>query len=98
MNELSGWVPIRLYRETAETMVDWCYLGEKRFTEPFFDDTINGCLRHPFNALFRHQTPIGGLRNGGGSNPASPPRGLSFTFPGAVLPSSPRCWPHCPGT
>ena len=78
MNELSGWVPIRLYREAAETMVDWCYLGEKRFTEPFFDDTINGCLRHPFNALFRHQTPIRRLEEWGREQPGIPPTGFIF--------------------
>ncbi len=78
MNELSGWVPIRLYRKAAQTMVDWCYLGEKRFTEPFFDDTINGCLRHPFNALFRHQTPIRKLEEWGREQPGIPPTGFIF--------------------
>ncbi len=78
MNDLSGWVPIRLYREAAATMVDWCYLGEKRFTEPFFDDTINGCLRHPFNALFRHQTPIRRLEEWEQAQPGIPPTGFIF--------------------
>ncbi|HEX8529028.1 MAG TPA: hypothetical protein VF646_03365 [Cytophagales bacterium] len=78
MNELLGWVPIRLYRQDAQPMVDWCYLGEKRFTEPFFDDTINGCLRHPFNALFRHRTPIRKLAEWEREQPGIPPTGFIF--------------------
>ena len=57
-NLLDGWVPLRFYWRTEEPTIDWVYLGTKPFTDPFFDQTIGDCLRHPFNLLFRHQTPI----------------------------------------
>jgi hypothetical protein len=56
--QLSGWMPIRLYWQQSSPLVDWCYMGTRRFTEPFFEQTIDECLRRPFNLLFRHQTPI----------------------------------------
>jgi hypothetical protein len=56
--QLTGWIPIRIYWQDARLMVDWCYLGNQRFRQPFFDETIEKCLRDPFSLLFRHQTPI----------------------------------------
>lgn len=56
--QLRGWMPIRLYWQQSRALLDWCYLGERRFTEPFFEQTLDECLRRPFNQLFRHQTPI----------------------------------------
>lgn len=54
----TNWIPIRVYWQGTQPMVDWSYLGEIRFTDSFFEQTIERCLRHPFNLLFRHQTPI----------------------------------------
>lgn len=56
--DLDNWIPIRLYWNGLRPMVDWCYLGQSRFSHPFFSQTIESCLRKPFNLLFRHQTPI----------------------------------------
>ena len=39
-------------------MLDWCYTGQERFTDPFFENTIDYLLQHPFNVLFRKQTEI----------------------------------------
>lgn len=55
--QLRGWIPIRLYRSDGETLIDWCYLGRERFTDPFFSQTIDRCFRRPFNLAFRYQTP-----------------------------------------
>jgi hypothetical protein len=57
-SHLSGWLPIRLYWQGAQAMVDWCYLGERRFAEPFFEQTVVACLQNPFETIFRHQTPV----------------------------------------
>src|SRR5215208_1425097 len=77
-DRLAGWVPIRLYREQSSAFVDWCYPGERRFTDPFFDQTVEQCLRHPFNLLFRHQTPIETLGQRHESHPGLPPAGFIF--------------------
>ncbi len=55
---LEDWVPIRVYEDAGEAWVDWCHLGGERFTEPFFDGTIDQRMRSPFNLAFRHQTPL----------------------------------------
>jgi hypothetical protein len=57
-SELDDWIPFRLYFDKARLMVDWCHLGDKGLSEPFFNQTIDACLHKPFNLLFRHQTPI----------------------------------------
>jgi len=38
--ELLAWTPFNLRNGTAGLEIDWCHLGEARFTEPFFDQTI----------------------------------------------------------
>jgi len=55
---LKNWVPLRLFPRDGHTFVDWAYRGNERFTDPFFEQTITRCLRHPANVLFRHQTPV----------------------------------------
>jgi hypothetical protein len=73
-----GWVPIRVYWEQNAPFVDWCYLGERRFTDPFFNDTIEQCLRNPANLLFRHHTPIEALAEWRRAQPGLPPKGFIF--------------------
>jgi hypothetical protein len=72
------WTPIRLYGRDGRVFVDWCYLGEKRFTESFHDATIDLLLREPFNALFRQQTPIEFLGELAERRPGLAPRGFIF--------------------
>ncbi len=38
-NNINGWVPVKLYAE-ENLQCRWLYVGNKNFTEPFFDDTI----------------------------------------------------------
>ena len=58
---LEGWVPIRLFWQGTEPLVEWCYLGRERFTHPFFDSTIQLALQRPFNSLFRQHTTMAAL-------------------------------------
>lgn len=37
---IRGWVPVKLYAEDEGLLCRWLYVGDKNFTEPFFDDTI----------------------------------------------------------
>jgi hypothetical protein len=55
---LAGWVPIRIGWRASGPFVDWCHLGGTRFAEPFFEQTIERCLRNPATLVFRHETPI----------------------------------------
>jgi hypothetical protein len=75
---LVGWVPIRLFWVGAEPQVEWCYLGNERFTEPFFDFTIHQALQKPFNRLFRRQTTMATLREWRQTSPGLDPSGFIF--------------------
>lgn len=74
---LDGWLPIRLYWQ-QQPMLDWCYFGARRLSEPFFDQTIDVALRQPFNLLFRHQTPLAALHELHDRDPGLPPSGFVF--------------------
>lgn len=58
LENFQNWSPIRIYEKDGGLFVDWIFLGEERFTEPFHDDTIQILLQKPFNQVFRHQTQI----------------------------------------
>lgn len=75
---LDGWMPMRLSWQGQQAMMDWCYAGQIRPTDSFFDQTIEECLRHPFNLLFRQQTPIEILGELHAARPGLPPTGFIF--------------------
>lgn len=58
--------------------MDWCYLGARGFTEPFFDQTIQWCMSQPFNLLFHHRTPIEMLAERHEIKPGLQPTGFIF--------------------
>lgn len=60
--QLKGWTPIRVNWRGDEPLIDWVYAGDTRFTEPFFDHTIERLLQKPFNLAFRRLTNIDALR------------------------------------
>jgi hypothetical protein len=76
--QLNGWLPIRFYWQQSRPMVDWCYLGERRLTDPFLEQTIEVCLEHPFNLLFRHQTAVEVLAGMQEVQPGLYPTGFIF--------------------
>ncbi|KFA94138.1 aspartyl beta-hydroxylase [Archangium violaceum] len=75
---LAEWFPVRVHAREGGFDVEWCHLGGQRFTEPFFDDTIQRRLRYPFNWLFRHQTSLDELAELEALSPGLPPTGLIF--------------------
>jgi gluconate kinase len=58
--------------------VDWSYFGETPLREPFFDDSVQRCLRQPFNRLFRYTTPIDRLPDWLQANRYIEPDGFIF--------------------
>jgi gluconate kinase len=72
------WTPGRIYWRKKKPFVDWCYTGEDRFTQPFFDHTIELKFRKPFNILFRHQTPLEFLGELHGKGKGLAPTGFIF--------------------
>ncbi|ACL59736.1 sulfotransferase family protein [Methylobacterium nodulans] len=53
---LAGWTPFRTGWADGTLTLDWCHLGERRFTDPFFFQTIAMAIGHPFNAAFQQRT------------------------------------------
>jgi hypothetical protein len=76
--DLVGWTPIRVGWQGGRPVVDWCHTEGVAFTEPFFDETIQRCLRHPFRLLFRHQTTIEQVGRFVADHPGLPPAGFVF--------------------
>jgi hypothetical protein len=76
--QLDGWIPARLFWSEGQPLVEWCYLGRETFSDSFFDQTIGECLRHPFNLLFSHRTPMEVLGQWYAMQPGLLPTGFIF--------------------
>jgi len=49
---LKHWVPIKFVPNETPKLCQWLYVGDKKFTEPFFDETILRCRSLPENKSF----------------------------------------------
>lgn len=76
--DLTGWTLVAIASRPAGAQVEWCRLGDARFTEPFFEQTISRALRDPARLLFRRQTPLAALEALQDDPTALPPRGFIF--------------------
>ncbi len=76
--DLSRWTPIRVTWDGTGGRVDWCHTEGIAFTEPFFTQTVDRCLRHPFRLLFRDQTGLEELCHAVDESPGLPPAGFVF--------------------
>ena len=75
---LEGWLPIHVDWDQTPAAVDWCHVGKRRLLEPFFEQTVEKCLRDPFNLLFRHQSALEVLTQWQRLRPGLPPNGFIF--------------------
>ncbi len=76
--DLTDWLPISISKHAAEPVVEWCRFGTRRFTEAFYDHTVQNAMRDPFNLLFRHQTPLDALLDQQVCHPGLQPSGFIF--------------------
>lgn len=47
---LLHWIPFKLIEKEGEVFFEWIYLGDKRYLDPFFEDTMTKCKSHPNNS------------------------------------------------
>lgn len=94
----ADWVPMRVYQQDTELLVDTCAINWNQLIEPFFEQTLERELRQPFNALFRAQVPLAQVAEQEQQNPSPPPAGLIFhmsrcgsTLLSRLLQFSPGC-------
>jgi sulfotransferase family protein len=74
---LRDWTPVRVRFADGEPRVEWALVGE-RFAEPFFEQTADRAMRHPFNQLFARRTPLGALEELDARDPGPAPAGFIF--------------------
>lgn len=79
IENFKDWTPGRVFiNSEGSLMVDWIFLGRERFVDPFYNDTLEICLRQPFNQLFRRHTPIEFLGEICGKSESVTPTGFIF--------------------
>jgi hypothetical protein len=47
---LLHWIPYKLIEKDGDVYFEWIYLGEKRYLDPFFDETMMKCRSHSSNS------------------------------------------------
>jgi hypothetical protein len=47
---LLNWIPYKLIEKDNEIYFEWIYLGDLKYAEPFFDETISKCRSHANNS------------------------------------------------
>ncbi|MDB5069958.1 MAG: aspartyl/asparaginyl beta-hydroxylase [Candidatus Eremiobacteraeota bacterium] len=74
---LNAWTPVRIRTEGTEPVVDWA-LVDRPFTEPFFEQTADRALQHPFNQVFAQSTSLDVLDAAHERYPGIAPAGFIF--------------------
>jgi hypothetical protein len=73
------WIPYRLITQETEPLVQWLYTHGERFTEPFFDETIQKCrARRSYEQLKNSVSSLSLLTNWATSLSSLPPSGIIF--------------------
>jgi hypothetical protein len=72
------WAPRRIHWPESRPVVDWARLDARRFTDPFYGQTMDRCVRHPADVLFRPQTPLEALGEIAGTRAGLRPTGFIF--------------------
>jgi len=72
---LHGWTPVRVSVTTGE--IDWALVDEP-YKEPFFEQTVDRAMRHPFNLAFARRTPLAALGELAAVAPELAPAGFIF--------------------
>lgn len=45
-----NWIPVNLIQKDNEIYFEWIYLGDLKYADPFFDETIAKCKSHAYNS------------------------------------------------
>jgi hypothetical protein len=76
--DLSQWVPERMRWGAGGPLVEWIHAGDRRFTDPFFDDTVGRIRFASAGAEIRRQTTIADLESWTAAHPGLRPTGFVF--------------------
>ncbi len=78
MNDFAGWMPVRVNWTPSGLKLEWRYLGDLRFTDPFFQQTVDRCVEPPNQPARRRETPIEALAELADRSPSLAPTGFIF--------------------
>ena len=73
-----GWVPFRVDWHGPAPEVQWCRIGNRRFAEPFFEETLASVMAEPFASAFRRVAPIDDLTDPDVEAASATPTGFVF--------------------
>ena len=73
-----GWLPSQIAVTQAGLAIDWLRFGDRRLTQPFYEEAMQQARFRPFNQQFRFQTPLAGLPDWAAALPSIPPAGFIF--------------------
>ena len=73
-----GWLPVLAQWRDQNLHLDWIYLGPRRLSAAFFEETVVRYQSKPFNRLFRTSTPIDALPGWLRMHPGLAPTGFIF--------------------
>lgn len=76
--DLKGWTPVRVSQRETGPMVEWCHTAGIEFDDPFFDQTLERCMRNPFRLLFRQETTLEEVLLRLADHPGIAPSGFVF--------------------
>jgi hypothetical protein len=71
-------MPVAVRNGQSGLVVDWANFSGIRFTDPFFQQTVNHALSFPARMMFRRESPIGLLGDLARESPGIPPTGFIF--------------------
>lgn len=74
----AGWTPIHIPRGTPDFGVLWSWLGEKRYGDPFLDQTLTAALQRPLSLLLQRFTSLAQLVEIAEASPALAPQGFIY--------------------
>jgi hypothetical protein len=76
--DLAGWTPCSVRLDGGRPVIRWCFTEGIEFTDPFFEQTVDRCLRDYFRLLFWRETGIAELAEFASTSPGLTPNGFIF--------------------
>lgn len=73
-----NWMPVKIFKMAQETNINWCYMSDKRFVEPFFEMTVAALQRDSFVRSSIRQRPFDELQKISGALSGIQPTGFIF--------------------
>ncbi|WP_337846096.1 sulfotransferase [Sphingomonas sp.] len=74
----TGWLPVRAVPGAAGPAFDWAWFGDRRLSEPLFEDSVIRMASRPLSRILRTRTDLAALIAGAADAQLPAPDGLVF--------------------